>query len=250
MADYTDLKNKIVLITGGSRGLGRAMAEAFVAQGSTVIITGRNQDTLSSAAEEIGAEGVVCDMTQSEDLSRLVEHIKVTYGRLDVLINNAGIHSKKPALDVTDDDFRQIIETNQTAVFALSRRCAELMLEAGSGSIIMVSSMASQYGIPNVISYSASKSAVEGMTRALTVEWAGKGIRINCIAPGFIETDMSRKALNADPERKAKVMGRTPMGRMGQPSDIASAACFLGSSDSAYITGVVLPVDGGNSIGF
>jgi NAD(P)-dependent dehydrogenase (short-subunit alcohol dehydrogenase family) len=118
------------------------------------------------------------------------------------------------------------------------------------GSIINISSMASQYGIPKVIAYTASKSAIEGMTRAMATELSPLGIRVNCIAPGFIATDMSAKALNNDPERKAKVMGRTPMGALGQPSDIADAALFLASENSKYITGVVLPVDGGNSVGF
>jgi NAD(P)-dependent dehydrogenase (short-subunit alcohol dehydrogenase family) len=125
------------------------------------------------------------------------------------------------------------------------------MLEKGiNGSIINISSMASQYGIPKVIAYTASKAAIEGMTKAMATELSPKGIRINCIAPGFIATDMSAKALNNDPERKAKVMGRTPMGYLGDPSDIGDAALFLASDAAKYITGVVLPVDGGNSIGF
>ena len=125
------------------------------------------------------------------------------------------------------------------------------MLDKGiRGSIINISSMASQYGIPKVIAYTASKSAIEGMTRAMAVELSPKGVRVNCIAPGFIATDMSAKALNNDPERKGKALGRTPMGELGQPSDIGDAAVFLASDAAKYITGVVLPVDGGNSIGF
>jgi NAD(P)-dependent dehydrogenase (short-subunit alcohol dehydrogenase family) len=124
------------------------------------------------------------------------------------------------------------------------------MIGRGSGNIIMISSMASRYGIPKVIGYTASKAAVEGMTRALAVELAAHGIRVNCIAPGFIKTDMSSKALDDDPERKKKVLARTPMGRLGEPSDIANAALFLASSQSKFVTGIVLPVDGGNSIGF
>ena len=158
---------------------------------------------------------------------------------------------KKEFTDVTDEDFGRIIQTNVTAVFALSREVVKCMLENGTkGSIINISSMASQYGIPKVIAYTASKSAIEGMTRAMATELSPKGIRINCIAPGFIATDMSAKALNNDPERKAKAMGRTPMGELGQPSDIGDAAVFLASDASKYITGVILPVDGGNSIGF
>jgi NAD(P)-dependent dehydrogenase (short-subunit alcohol dehydrogenase family) len=124
------------------------------------------------------------------------------------------------------------------------------MMENGGGSIVNISSMASQYGIPKVIAYTASKSAIEGMTRAMAVELSPKGIRVNCIAPGFIATEMSAKALNGDQERKQKVMSRTPMGKLGDPADVADAALFLASDASKYITGVVLPVDGGNSVGF
>jgi NAD(P)-dependent dehydrogenase (short-subunit alcohol dehydrogenase family) len=125
------------------------------------------------------------------------------------------------------------------------------MLEKNiKGSIINISSMASQYGIPKVIAYTASKSAIEGMTRAMATELSPQGIRVNCIAPGFIATEMSARALNNDPERKAKAMGRTPMGTLGDPADVGNAAVFLASEGAKYITGVVLPVDGGNSIGF
>ncbi|HET6722893.1 MAG TPA: SDR family oxidoreductase, partial [Chitinophagaceae bacterium] len=134
--------------------------------------------------------------------------------------------------------------------FAISREVVKQMLKQKRGSIINISSMAAQYGLPKVIAYSASKTAIDGMTRAMAVELSPKGIRVNAIAPGFIITDMTDKALNSDPERKSKVFGRTPMGYMGQPSDIGDAALFLASDAAKYITGVVLPVDGGNSIGF
>jgi NAD(P)-dependent dehydrogenase (short-subunit alcohol dehydrogenase family) len=151
---------------------------------------------------------------------------------------------------VTDEDFINIINTNLVAVFALSREVVKQMLVKGSGSIIHISSMAAQYGIPKVISYSASKTAIEGLTRAMAVELSPKGIRVNAIAPGFIYSEMTDKALNSDPERKSKVLSRTPMGIMGQPADIGEAALFLAGDTAQYITGVVLPVDGGNSIGF
>ena len=146
--------------------------------------------------------------------------------------------------------FQEVIHTNQTAVFTLTREVGKFMVPHGSGSIIMISSMASQYGIPKVVAYTASKSAIEGMTRALAVEWSPNGVRVNCIAPGFIITTMSSRAFNSDPERKAKVLSRTPMGVLGEPADIANAALFLASKQARFITGVVLPVDGGNSIGF
>ena len=142
------------------------------------------------------------------------------------------------------------MHTNVSAMFSLSREVVNHMMRKNGGSIINISSMASQYGLPKVIAYSASKAAIEGMTRAMAVELSPKGIRVNCIAPGFIATDMSAKALNNDKERKDKVMSRTPMGALGMPADIGDAALFLATESSKYITGIVLPVDGGNSIGF
>ena len=157
---------------------------------------------------------------------------------------------KKEFTEVTDEDFLSVINTNVVAVFAISREVVKHMLTKGLGSIINISSMAAQYGLPKVIAYSASKTAIDGMTRAMAVELSPKGIRVNAIAPGFIYSAMTDAALNSDPERKAKVFGRTPMGYMGQPTDIGEAALFLATEASKYITGVVLPVDGGNSIGF
>ena len=151
---------------------------------------------------------------------------------------------------MSDEEYQKVILINQVAVFSLSREVARVMVTRGSGSIINISSMASQYGIPLVIAYTASKSAVEGMTRAMAVELSPLGIRVNCIAPGFIITDMSSKAMVNDPERKKKVFGRTPLGRMGTVDEVANVAYFLASASSSFITGVVLPVDGGNAIGF
>jgi NAD(P)-dependent dehydrogenase (short-subunit alcohol dehydrogenase family) len=172
------------------------------------------------------------------------------FGGIDILVNNAGINMKKDFTEVSDEDFQRILHTNVTAIFALSREVVKEMIKKGSGTIINISSMASQYGIPKVIAYTASKSAIEGMTRAMAVELSPLGIRVNCIAPGFIATDMSEKALNGDTERKQKVMSRTPMGKLGEPADIGGAALFLASDNALFITGVILPVDGGNSIGF
>jgi NAD(P)-dependent dehydrogenase (short-subunit alcohol dehydrogenase family) len=249
---YRDLRNKVVLVTGGGSGLGLAIADAFAANSSQVVIVGRNAVRLKEATKALGkkAHSVSFDVTDIDRLPELVEWIKNTVGEVDVLVNNAGINMKKDVLHVTNKDFQGIIQTNQTAVFALTREVLRSMIARRSGSVIMMSSMASQYGIPKVISYTASKSAVEGMTRALAVECAPFGIRVNCIAPGFIKTKMSSEALENDPDRKHKVLARTPMGRLGEPADIAHAALFLASEQSRFITGVVLAVDGGNSIGF
>ena len=243
---------KTVVVTGGGSGIGLAIAQKFVAAGWQTIIVGRDVQKLSAAKECMGelCQTISADLSDLAAIPELVKSLGEQFGSIDALVNNAGINMKKEFLEVTDADFQTILTTNVSAVFTLSREVVKLMLEQGGGSIINISSMASQYGIPKVIAYTASKSAIEGMTRAMAVELSPKGIRVNCIAPGFIATDMSAKALNNDPERKAKVMGRTPMGVMGKPSDIGEAALFLASDAAGYITGVVLPVDGGNSIGF
>jgi NAD(P)-dependent dehydrogenase (short-subunit alcohol dehydrogenase family) len=248
----SDRENKIAIITGGGSGIGLAIATKFVEEKFTTIIVGRDQQKLDAAQQKLGAlcVPISCDLTDLNALPKLVEDIINKHGKIDVLVNNAGINMKKEFTEVSNEDFQRILLTNVTAVFALSREVVKYMLQKGAGSIINISSMASQYGIPKVIAYTASKAAIEGMTKAMAVELSPKGIRVNCIAPGFIATDMSAKALNNDPERKQKVMSRTPMGYMGDPSDIANAAVYLANGGAKYVTGVVLPVDGGNSIGF
>lgn len=244
---------KIAIVTGGGSGIGLAIAEKFVQNNIHTIIIGRDEKKLCATKQKLGelCEAITGDLSDLASIPKLVSNIIEKHGRIDVLVNNAGINMKKEFTEVTDEEFQKIILTNVTAVFSLSREVVKCMLEKKiKGSIINISSMASQYGIPKVIAYTASKSAIEGMTRAMAVDLSPKGIRVNCIAPGFIATDMSAKALNNDPERKNKVLSRTPMGVLGEPSDIGDAAVFLASDAAKYITGVVLPVDGGNSVGF
>lgn len=243
---------KIAIVTGGASGIGFAIAEKFVNNNITTIIIGRNEEKLNSAKAMLGAlcEPVAFDLNNLSAIPELIKKLVEKYSRIDILVNNAGINLKKEFTEVTDEDFQKIMLTNVESIFAISREVVKSMIENKSGSIVNISSMASQYGLPKVIAYSASKGAIEAMTRAMAVELSPKGIRVNCIAPGFIATDMSAKALNNDQERKNKVLSRTPMGELGAPSTIGDAALFLAGSESSYITGVVLPVDGGNSIGF
>lgn len=248
-----DLTGKTVLITGGGSGLGLAIARAITHAGAKVILTGRREDVLKASCAELGDRAVyrVSDLARLDQIPALVEEIETTEGPIDVLVNNAGINLKKDILDVTDQEFESIVQVNQTAVFALTREVARKMIgRKKKGSIIMISSMAAKYGIPKVVAYTAAKSAVEGMTRSMAVDLSPRGIRVNCIAPGFIQTDMSDKALNNDPERKNKVLSRTPMGYLGKPEDVGFAAVYLASDAARYVTGAILPVDGGNSIGF
>jgi NAD(P)-dependent dehydrogenase (short-subunit alcohol dehydrogenase family) len=243
---------KTAIITGGAAGLGFAIAQKFAEHNVRIFIIGRNESKLKEACQSLGplADYVILDLTKLSGIPDAVTAIVERLGNIDILVNNAGVHLKKALLEVSDEEYQGIILTNQTAVFAFTREVAAIMKKQGSGSILNISSMASRYGISQVIAYTASKSAIEGMTRAMAVELSPFGIRVNCIAPGFIRTSMSSKALDNDPERKRKVLSRTPLGRLGEPVEVAEAAFFLVSDAAAYITGVVLPVDGGNSIGF
>lgn len=243
---------RVAIVTGGGSGIGLAITEKLVVSGITTVIVGRDENKLSAAREKLGdlCIPLQADLSKLDSIPQLVDEISRKFGRIDILVNNAGINMKKEFTEVTDEEFQRILLTNVTAVFALSREVAKHMIGKGRGVIINISSMASQYGIPRVIAYTASKSAIEGMTRAMAVDLSPRGIRVNCIAPGFIATDMSARALDNDPERKQKVLSRTPMGVLGSPGDVGEAALFLASDAARYITGVVLPVDGGNSIGF
>jgi NAD(P)-dependent dehydrogenase (short-subunit alcohol dehydrogenase family) len=246
------LAGRVALITGGGTGIGLEIARCMVLAGATVIITGRRESVLQESAADlgVGAHFLVNDVTDLSSIEGLVEQVEAAYGPLDILVNNAGINMKKPALEVTDEDFSRIIHTNLNAVFALTRAAAKRMVARRSGTILMISSMAAYYGIDRVVAYAASKSAVEGMVKVLASEFSAQGVRVNAIAPGFIETEMSRTAMNSDPDRRDRAMRRTPMGKFGRPEDIGQAAVFLASDAARYITGVSLPVDGGNSIGF
>lgn len=243
---------KVAVVTGGASGLGLAITKKLVQGGIKTIIIGRNENNLKAVVESLGGlcSYKIYNLQDLKGIPQLVQEIVDENGKIDILVNNAGINQKKHFMEVTDEDFQNIVQTNLTSVFAMSREATRFMLEKESGCIINISSMAARYGIPYVISYTAAKSAIEGMTKAMAVELSPKGIRVNCVAPGFIATDMSAKALNNDPERKQKVMSRTPMGKLGEPADVAEAVYYFATDASKYVTGVILPVDGGNSIGF
>lgn len=245
------MNTKIAIVTGGNSGLGFATAKKLCDNGIKTFIIGRTKDKTENACAEIGPNAipVIFDLNNLAEIPKMIKTIAKD-GNIDILVNNAGINMKKDFIDVTDEEFLAIIHTNVLSVFAVSREVVKVMKNHRGGSIINISSMASQYGIPKVIAYSASKGAIETMTRAMAVDLAQYGIRVNCIAPGFIKTKMSAKALDNDPERKNKVLGRTPMGILGEPSDIADAVYYYASSESKFVTGTVLPIDGGNSIGF
>ncbi len=248
----TENNQKIAIVTGGASGIGFAIAEAFVQADIFTIIIGRDENKLAVAKDQFGDKCSVIsfDLTDLKSIPQLIADVTKEFGNIDILVNNAGINQKKIFTEVTDEDFQRIMLTNVSSIFTISREVVKTMLPNKKGCIINISSMAAQYGIPKVIAYSASKTAIDGMTRAMAVELSPEGIRVNAIAPGFIGTEMSAKALDSDPERKYKALDRTPLGYLGGTEDIGAAAAFLASDGAKYITGVILPVDGGNSIGF
>jgi NAD(P)-dependent dehydrogenase (short-subunit alcohol dehydrogenase family) len=246
------LENRLAVITGGGTGIGLAIAEAFVTSGARVIITGRREEVLKTACGALGANASyrVCDLADGGFLPTLVAAIEAESGPIDILVNNAGINLKKPTIEVTDEEFARIQQTNLHGLFSLTREVVRHMTPRKRGVILNITSMAAMYGLPRVAAYTASKSAVLGLTRELAVELGPIGIRVNAIAPGFIFSEMTAKALDADPERKARVLARTPLGRMGNAEEVAWGAVYLCSDAASFVTGVNLCVDGGNSIGF
>lgn len=246
------LQGKRALITGGGSGIGLAIARGFVQAGATVVISGRRENLLNEAKASIGAgcEVFALDVNDLAALPSAATTIEQRFGPLDILVNNAGINLKKPTLEVTDEEFARIQQANVFGLFSLTREVLKPMAKRKKGCVLNITSMAAIYGLPRVAAYTASKAAVWGLTQELAVEFGAMGIRVNAIAPGFIYSEMTAKALDADPERKARVMARTPMNRMGQPEEVANAAVFLCSDAASFINGVQLAVDGGNSIGF
>jgi gluconate 5-dehydrogenase len=220
---------------------------------------GRRADVLQEAVRALVPLGpvgdvpdpaaVVADVADLASLPAVVEALEAV-APIDVLVNNAGRHHRHPTLDTTDEDFAAVLDVNVRGTFALTRAVARGMCDRGRGSIVVITSMAARYGIPGVAAYTASKSALDGLVRHLAVEFAPFGVRVNAIAPGFIETDMNRPIFQKDPARLQRILDRTPLRRLGDPSDVAEAALFLASDAAKFVTGVSLPVDGGNSIGF
>lgn len=246
------LEGNIAFISGGGTGLGFAMASAMIEAGAQVVIAGRRRDVLDRAVEELGtkAYAVVLDITEPNACEECATMLAEKLGPIGILVNNAGIHLKKCIRETSVAEFTSVWETHVRGAFALSRAFIPSMQRQRRGSILFIASMTSLIGMPQVVAYSAAKSAYLGMMRSLASELAIDGIRVNAIAPGWIETPMLQKALDNDHGRKAKILSRTPLARFGQPSDVGRAAVYLSSVAADFLTGVVLPVDGGASIGF
>jgi NAD(P)-dependent dehydrogenase (short-subunit alcohol dehydrogenase family) len=246
------LKNEVALITGGGTGIGLAMAQAMRAAGAKVILAGRRETELAAAVKELGAGAayVVHDVNLLDLAPALVARVEKEHGPITCLVNNAGQNLKKPAVDTTAEEFEAIMRTHIFGAHALVRAVVPGMTARKRGNILFTASMASIFGIPNVIAYTAAKTAMAGLVRGYAVELSPHGIRVNAIAPGWIDTAMSRKAFEGDPARKNKILSRTPMAKLGETTDIGWAAVYLVSPAAKFVTGVMLPVDGGVSIGF
>jgi gluconate 5-dehydrogenase len=246
------LDGELALITGGGTGIGLGVARCMVMAGARVVIVGRREAVLREATLELGrnASYAVHDVTALDEAVDLIRRVEEESGPISILVNNAGVHLKKPAIETTEREFLRVFNTHVTGAFALTRAVARGMIERRHGSILFMASMASLFGIPQVVAYTAAKSAYLGLVNALTSELSPHGVRVNAIAPGWIESEMSRKALESDPERKNRILARTPMHRLGQPGDIGHAAVYLSSPAASFVTGVVLPVDGGANVGF
>ena len=250
--DCFSLRSEVALISGGGTGIGLALARAMHAAGARVVLVGRREAELTAAVASLGtgASHAVHDVTDFAAAAGLVNRVTREVGPITCLVNNAGIHLKKPAVETTPEEFQNVLNTHIVGAHALTRAVAPGMIERQHGSILFTGSMASLFGIPLVIAYTAAKSAMVGLTKGYATEFSLHGVRVNCIAPGWIETEMSRKAMDGDPGRKAKIIGRTPMARFGRPEDIGWAAVYLASPAAKFVTGVTLPVDGGVNIGF
>lgn len=247
-----DLTGQTAIITGGGTGLGLGMARCLSVSGAKVVIVGRRQDELDKACATLGQNAFALrgDVTDLNSAPALVDQAEKLAGPVSIVINNAGVHLKKPASETSDAEFATVIQTHVFGAFALTREAGRRMLPRKSGCILFTASMASLMGIPLVVAYAAAKSAYVGMVRTLATEWGPHGIRVNAIAPGWIGSPMLEQALNNDPARKAKVLGRISAGEFGVPDDIGWAAVYLASPAARYVSGVVLPVDGGAAESF
>ena len=246
--DAFRLDGKVALVTGASAGLGAAVAAALAEAGADVACHGntRAPDATCALVEAAGrrAFGVTGDLSDRETPARLVSHVLEEFGRLDILINNAGTIRRAPAVEYSEEDWTFVLEVNLSSVFRLSQMAGRHMVERGSGKIINVASLLSFQGGVTVPAYAASKGGVAQLTKALANEWASKGVNVNAIAPGYMRTD-NTAALQADETRNRQILERIPAGRWGEPSDLTGAAIFLASPASNYVNGHVLVVDGG-----
>ena len=241
--------DQIVLVSGGSRGIGKALAQGFVQRGAKVVITGREQATLDVAAAEIsvGAHPVqtrVCDVAEADQIGPVVESVADEHGRIDTLLNVAGVNIRQPTEDFSPEQFDFILDINLRGAFFMAQAVGKQMMAQGSGSIVNIDSLNSDSPLKYVGPYAMSKCGLNGMTRSMAMEWGPKGVRVNGLAPGFILTDLTQK-LWSNPTMKEWGHFNTPLGRLGVPEDLVGTAVFLASPAAGFLTGQTIYVDGG-----
>ncbi len=249
IVDRPDLKGKIAIVTGGGKGIGKAIAFALADSGAKVLVTARTQSEVEGTASEIVSKGGeakarVTDLTQSDQIQSLVTDAVNNFGTIDILVNNAARSILSPLLTLREDGFDKIFNTNVKAPFLLSRTCAQVMMGKGGGRIVNITTVAAERGGPMMGIYMASKAALKMLTMCMAVEWAPFKITVNAVGPGMTKTEFS-KPIWSNPEMEKQLVSRIPQGRLGEPSDIVGAVLFLCSDTANYITGQTIYVDGG-----
>lgn len=248
--DAFSLSGKKAIVTGGTRGLCLEIAKAFHTCGAEVVIWGRSESG-AETARSISTEAqpvhfVKCDVSRSEDVDRAVrESAALLGGRIDILLNGAGIQYRAPALDFPEEQWLNVISVNLNAVFLICQKVGRIMVQQRSGRIINIASMCSFFGSVRIPAYSASKGGVAQLTKALSNEWAVEGVNVNAIAPGYMETELTRSIKETNNSQYMEITSRIPKGRWGKPEDLAGIAVFLASDAAEYVSGAVIPVDGG-----
>jgi NAD(P)-dependent dehydrogenase (short-subunit alcohol dehydrogenase family) len=251
--NVTRLKGKVAIVTGGGTGIGRAIALVFGREGSKVAVLGRRREALDGVVKELaqsGAEGraILCDVTQSADTQRAVEFVEREFGRVDVLVNNAGVLSVSTVENISEEEWDRVIETNLKGPFLMARAVLPALCRVGGGAIVNIGSVLGLVGMRDRAAYCASKGGLTLLTKAMALDHAHENIRVNCLCPAIVETELV-KGLFSESEpgrqaREARIAG-LPLGRFGQPNDVAELAAFLASEEASWITGTAIPVDGG-----
>ena len=239
------LIGRVCVVTGGAQGIGEACVRRFVREGSLVVIADIDDAKGHALATELQASYVRCDVADKSQVDALVQHTATTRGRIDVLVNNAGIFKAADFLDVTEADFDAVLRVNLKGAFLVGQAVAREMSKTGSGAIVNLSSVNGVLAIPNIASYNVSKGGINQLTRVMALALADKGIRVNAVAPGTIATELAARAVLTSDEARQKIMSRTPLKRLGTTEEIANVVAFLASDASSYMTGEIVVVDGG-----
>lgn len=254
LMDLFSLKNKVAIVTGGNGGIGYGIACGLASVGGSIVIAARNPSKTANAAERIRSEYGVkvlelgVDVRRENQITSMVEKALDYFSRIDVLVNNAGINIRKMPQDLTSTEYDEVMEVNLRSAFLCSKAVYPAMKEVGGGKIINIGSMTSLFGGGKLMAYGASKGGIVAMTRALAVAWAPDNIQVNAILPGWIDTDLTRRARVELEDLNERVLTRTPMGRWGRSEDLQGSAIYLATAASNFVTGVALPVDGGYSV--